>query len=146
MARVIEEPGANPEPKEVMTAEILAMRFGLSVRFLKPVNKAGIKTPDALFGDGSVWESKVPEAYHGKTVKNQFKKALGKGTDKLLISGVLIGAALSELVWDVCALLEAGEFTEIREVLVLPKSGELVHIKRGPLLDTGELNPGKKRP
>ncbi|WP_251178091.1 hypothetical protein [Adlercreutzia agrestimuris] len=83
---ITKEIGAKPLEKEREVAEILAIHRGWKIKFLKEINESHIKTPDVLI-DGETWEIKVPEKWNGKTIKNQFKRAIGKGTPNLVISG-----------------------------------------------------------
>lgn len=122
------EPGAKPLPKENHVANILAGN-GFDVRFVKEVNESGIKTADAWL-NGSLWEFKIPERWNDKTVKNQFKKALGKGTGKLLISGSLNGAGLDEMEVEVRRVFDNGEFSEIGQVLIVDKDGSMKRVVR----------------
>lgn len=123
------ERGARPEKKERDVATCLLMQ-GFNVRFAR--ERPPKKRFDAWL-NGERYEFKVPEAYNEKTVKNQFKKALGKGTDKLLISATKNGASLEDLASDVRQLFNEGEFAEIREVLLLSADGEVTMRVKRPL-------------
>lgn len=115
------EPGAKPMTKEIAAAESLR-RHGFSVTFIKERNGYRKKTADAYLGS-EVWEFKIPEVYGPKTVKNQFKKALGKGTRRLLISSAECSAGLDDMGSDVISLFESGEFSEIDEILLIDAGG-----------------------
>lgn len=127
--KVRKERGAKPLPKEKKVCELLSGN-GFSVEFLKEVNKTGVKTPDAKLG-GETWEFKIPEGYVGEyTVRNQFKKAEGKGTPRLLISCTSNHAPSGEVEKIVEKLFDEGEYEYITEVLVLADDGSLRRIKR----------------
>lgn len=68
---VTADDGAKPKKKEIDAAELLASH-GLSVHFLKPVDKAGKRTADTTINRRR-WEMKRP-------VGDQSKKAIGKST------------------------------------------------------------------
>lgn len=112
------EDGAAPLPKEQEVGEMLADDLGWRVEFVRPVNKNRVKTADALV-NGELWEFKIPEAWNDKTVKNQFKRALGKGTPCLLISGTRNGATVQDMEPFVAAIFEGGEFSEIDTVMLV---------------------------
>lgn len=120
--RVSREPGAKPWKKELDTAWILS-EHGFDVRFIRETKRA--KVPDAYLDAGASepWEFKVPESFNGKTVKNQFKKAVGKGARGLVLSAASNGASLSDLVAGVEELFAGNQFTEINEVLVVSQEG-----------------------
>lgn len=127
--KVRKEKGAKPLPKERDVCEMLSGN-GFSVEFLKEVNETGVKTPDARLG-GATWEFKIPEGYVGEyTVRNQFKKASGKGTPRLLISCTANHAPSGEVEKIVEKLFSDGEYEYITEVLVLADDGSLRRIKR----------------
>lgn len=125
---VSKEPGAKPNDDELNVGSILA-ELGMDVVFVPESRLAGVKSPDARI-NGNLWEFKNPTAYGPKTVKNQFKKAIGKGTDKLLISNVANGASLDEIESDVMKLFESGDFLEINEVMLVGADGSIRHMKR----------------
>lgn len=126
---VSKEPGAKPLEKEMGAAKVLA-EHGIDVTFIKETNKNGIKTPDAHFGDGTIWEFKIPENYTEKTVKNQFKNALGKGTTRLLIGCDSCNTDSESVANDVRRLFESGDFPDITEVLIEKSGQKLIRIKR----------------
>ena len=75
--------------------------------------------------------TKVPDGFNAeKTIKNQFKKAIGKGTDKLVISNCANHAGNREI----CAAIEdfmlTRDFPEIREVLYVSEEGSAVRFTR----------------
>ena len=98
--------------------------LGFNIEFIKETSER--KMPDA-FLNGVEWEFKVPERYNEKTVKNQFKKAIGKGTSKMVLTNIKNHAPIAEMVQDAKAILRSSEFTEIDEVLII---GEDMSIKR----------------
>lgn len=127
-SRVTKEAGAKPWKKEAELAKTLATR-GHSVRFIKEDKSK--KSPDAYLDDEEEpWEFKIPEAYNEKTVKNQFKKAIGKGTSRLLITNLKNGASGEAMLSDIMSLLKSGEFSEIREVLFVDANGTETSMKR----------------
>ncbi|MEG1245238.1 VG15 protein [Gordonibacter sp.] len=125
---IAKEQGAKPLPKETSAANVLADN-GFGVRFIKEVNKTGIKTADARL-NGSPWEFKIPEKWNEKTVKNQMKRALGKGTDRLLLSGSLNGASLDDMETGIRRIFSNGEFAEIRQVLIVDHGGSMRRVVR----------------
>lgn len=128
VAKVSEDVGAHPLEKERAVGSLLA-RQGFNVHFIKEANRRGEKTADAYLND-ELWEFKAPESYNEKTVKNQMKKALGKGTGRLLISCTENMADGAEVVDDVRSLFERGEFTDITEVMVVSADGSLTRVMR----------------
>lgn len=127
--KVTKERGAKPLQKEKDVCEHLS-NGGFSVEFLKEVNKNGVKTPDALLGDAA-WEFKVPEGYNGEhTVRNQFYKARGKGTPRLLISCTQNHAPADEVADWVTETFKKGDYDYITEVLVMADDGSLRRLKR----------------
>lgn len=128
VAKVSEDVGAHPLEKERAVGSLLA-RQGFNVHFIKEANRRGEKTADAYLND-ELWEFKAPESYNEKTVKNQMKKALGKGTGRLLISCTENMADGAEVVDDVKSLFERGEFTDITEVMVVSADGSLTRVMR----------------
>ena len=123
------ERGAKPLQKEKDVCEHLS-NGGFSVEFLKEVNKNGVKTPDALLGDAA-WEFKVPEGYNGEhTVRNQFYKARGKGTPRLLISCTENHVPADEVADWVTETFKKGDYDYITEVLVMADDGSLRRLKR----------------
>lgn len=130
--RVTREPGAKPWKKEERAAELLA-RHGFDVRFIRERNKTRVKTPDAYLDPGGTdaWEFKIPEAFNRrKTVKNQFKNAVGKGTRKLLLSNVSCDASVDDLASGVEDIFGTGQFAGIDEVLVAGRDGTLRRLLR----------------
>lgn len=123
---ITREPGAKPWKKEVDTAEILASH-GFDIRFIKENKET--KVPDAYL-NGSKWEFKVPEGASPKTVKNQFKKAVGKGTGCVVLSGVVNGADITFFESQVKELFAGDDYKEICEVLIVSKDGSIRRIKR----------------
>ena len=149
---VTRERGAHPLKKEEAAAGFLAGN-GWNVEFMREVNKTGVKTADARL-NGSVWEFKIPEGWSDAdgeslqgehTVRKQFYKALGKGTDKLLLSNAENSASFDEMGKVARRVLKTGDY-EINEVLVVdPIARRIAYIKkRRP--DTGGLSPGRNRP
>lgn len=127
--KVRKERGAKPLPKEKKVCELLSGK-GFSVEFLKEVNKSGVKTPDALLGDAA-WEFKIPEGYNGEhTVRNQFYRARGKGTPRLLISCTENHAPADEVTEWVMETFRKGDYDYIAEVLVMADDGSLRRLKR----------------
>lgn len=111
------EHGAKPLGKEWDVGRRLA-KAGFEVRFIKEINKTGVRTPDAYLND-IPWEFKVPESWNpGKTVKNQFKKAHDKGTSKLLISNGRNHAPAEKMAEEIKRILDSDEFDYIDEVLL----------------------------
>lgn len=128
-SEVTRERGAKPWKKERETARLLASH-GIPVRFIRETGKK--KVPDAYLGPeaSEAWEFKVPEAYGEKTVKNQFKKAVGKGTGRLVISNAANGAEDGLMVAGIWEMLRGGDFPEITEVLYVSTSGLLTRFER----------------
>ncbi|MDD6373556.1 MAG: hypothetical protein PUF97_03650 [Bifidobacteriaceae bacterium] len=115
--RIAKRPGARPWKKEKRTAAVLA-RNGFGVEFIPEIDKTHVKTPDAVLNDGLEWEFKVPDGWNPeKTIKNQFKKATGKGTSKLVISNFQNKADGSEMREKIAEFMETDDFQEIDEVL-----------------------------
>lgn len=125
---VSKEPGAKPNDDELEVGDILA-RSGMDVVFVPESRQSSVKSPDARI-NGELWEFKNPTKYGPKTVKNQFKKAIGKGTDKLLISNVANNASLDDIESDVTKLFESGDFLEIAEVMLVGSDGSIRRMKR----------------
>lgn len=125
---VSKERGAKPNSDERAVANILSS-LGFRTEFVAESKEKFVKSPDARL-NGSLWEFKVPTAFNGKTVKNQFKKSLGKGTRKLLVSNYANRADAADMVADIRRVLESGEFAEIDEVLFVGADGTLVRLKR----------------
>lgn len=127
--RVSKEKGAKPYKKELDTAEVLKNN-GFNVEFIKETNKTGVKTPDARL-NGAVWEFKTPEGWNGEhTIRKQFQKAEGKGTDSLVISNVANDAPLDEMAGWVRETFAKGDYPYINQVLVVGKDGRIKRIKR----------------
>lgn len=123
------EPGAHPLPKERVVATHLSEQ-GFNVRFIKEVNKTGVKTADAYL-NGEVWEFKVPEGWNDEwTVKDQFFKARGKGTGKLLISATKNGASVGDMSEMVAGIFRSGDYPYIDEVLLMGQDGRLTRMIR----------------
>lgn len=120
------EPGAKPLKKERDVGTALLMH-GFDVKFARETPPE--KRFDAWL-NGEPWEFKIPQSFNEKTVKNQFKKALGKGTDKLLISATWNKAPIDSLIADVRTLFDNGEFEAITEVLLVSADGDIVRMKR----------------
>lgn len=118
---VSREKGAKPLGKETSVAEILSNE-GFNVSFIREINKSNQKTADAYLND-AIWEFKIPEEYNAKTVKNQFKKARGKGTSRLLISNASNHADSHAMVGDVERILASEEFSFVDEVLFVGEDG-----------------------
>lgn len=119
---------------------------------MREVDKTGVKTADARL-NGIVWEFKIPEGWSDAdgeslqgehTVRKQFYKALGKGTDKLLLSNAENSVSFGEIERVARKVLNTGDH-EINEVLVVdPITRKVACIKkRRP--DTGGLSPGRNR-
>lgn len=122
---VTREIGAKPPEKEKKVASLLA-QHGFQVEFLKEINQTSVKTADARLC-GSVFEFKVPEGWNGEhTVRKQFYKAAGKGTDKLLISCTENEAKLPELRRWVLETFRKGDFEYIKEVLIVSSDGSRI--------------------
>ncbi|MGN0056468.1 MAG: hypothetical protein ACI360_08545 [Atopobiaceae bacterium] len=127
---ISKEQGAHPLLKERAVARRLSAQ-GFNVRFIREANGRGVKTADAYL-NGDVWEFKVPEGFNEKTVKNQMKKAYGKGTGRLLISCTENNADPQTVTDDVVELFDNGDFAYIEEVLVMASDGSLSRVIRGP--------------
>lgn len=123
---VTKQQGAKPWKKEEDAASIL-VRNGFNVHFVK--EPKDVKIYDA-FLNGVSWEFKIPEGFNDKTVKNQFKKAIGKGTGSLLLSNLVNGATCDEMVHAIDEMMASQEFGEIRRVLFVDRSGEIRAFKR----------------
>lgn len=122
---ITKDRGAKPLDQEKAVADILA-RNGFAVHFLKETNKTGVKTADALL-NGEVWEFKIPEGWSKPderslpgehTVRRQFFKALGKGTDKILISNEGNGVSMDELLLAAKKVFESRDY-DFSEVFVV---------------------------
>ena len=131
------ERGARPDRFELRCGELLREN-GFTVRFRKTAGSqhGGYKrrTSDTYIG-GASWEIKNPESDNDKTVKNQMKKAVGKDygraqSDRLVISNVRSDRTVEQMVLDVEKLFSAGRFTEIREVLIVGKDGQIRRVTR----------------
>lgn len=126
---VTKERGAKPQPKEQNVCGMLS-EDGFSVEFLKEINRNNQRTPDAKLC-GVVWEFKIPEGYKGEqTVRNQFFKARGKGTSKLLISCTENHAPADDVCKWVRETFKKGDYDYIDEVLVMSDDGDLARLKR----------------
>lgn len=78
---------------------------------------------------------KNPEGNNDKTVKNQMKKTVDKDSgnaqnDRLVISNVRSERTAEQMVIDVENLFNAEKFTEIREVIIVGKNGQIMRVKR----------------
>lgn len=123
------ERGAKPLEKERDVAAVLNDN-GFAVEFIKEVNKSGFKTPDARL-NGVVWEFKVPEGFNGEnTIRNQFFKAKGKGTSKLVISCTENHAQASAVAEEVRKIFKTDDYSYIDEVLIVGDDGGLLRLKR----------------
>lgn len=131
------ERGAHPDRFESRCGEILREN-GFTVQFRKTAGSqhGGYKkrTSDTYIG-GASWEMKNPESDNDKTVKNQMKKAVGKDSgraqsDRLVISNVRSDRTVEQMVLDVEKLFSSGRFTEIREVLIVGKDGQIRRVTR----------------
>ena len=87
--KISKERGAKPWKNEISVAEIL-VTYGVDVRFIKETKN--VKTPDAYL-EGVVYDFKIPGWMGDKTIKNQMKKAAGKGTENLLLGNIANGAS-----------------------------------------------------
>lgn len=126
---VTKEKGAHPLPKESDVCGLLSDN-GFAVEFLKERNRNGEKTADAKLC-GVVWEFKIPEKYNGEqTVRNQFFKARGKGTSKLLISCTENHASADDVVKWVRETFKKGDYEYIDEVLVMADDGAITRLMR----------------
>ena len=131
------ERGAYPDRFESRCGEILREN-GFTVQFRKTAGSqhGGYKkrTSDTYIG-GASWEMKNPKSDNDKTVKNQMKKAVGKDSgraqsDRLVISNVRSDRTVEQMVLDVEKLFSSGRFTEIREVLIVGKDGQIRRVTR----------------
>lgn len=129
--RIAKRPGARPWKKEKRTAAVLA-RNGFGVEFIPEIDETHVKTPDAVLNDGLEWEFKVPDGWNPeKTIKNQFKKATGKGTSKLVISNFQNKADGSEMREKIAEFMETDDFQEIDEVLFVDAAdGSVTRFRR----------------
>lgn len=70
----------------------------------------------------------------GKTIKNQMKKATGKGTGNLLLSNIANGASDSEFLRAIERFLSDDEykddFEEIKRILFVGREGTIKEFKR----------------
>ena len=106
------------------------MRGDDPVEFIKEANKTGVKTADARL-NGTIWEFKVPEGWNGEhTIRKQFYKAEGKGTDSLVISNISNDAPVDVMAGWVKATFRKGDYPYIRQVLVVGKDGRIVRVIR----------------
>lgn len=126
LCQITKERGAKPWAKERRAADLLAGN-GFRVHFIRETNTG--KIYDAML-NGQAYEFKIPEGHSPKTVKNQFKKAIGKGTDKLLISNIENGANRDEMVSRIMDVLSGDDFQEISEVIFLDVSGSVRRLRR----------------
>ncbi len=127
--KVTKERGAKPLPKESRVCERLSSN-GFSVEFIKEVNTTGVKTPDARLC-GVTWEFKIPEGYNGEhTVRNQFYKAYGKGTARLLIACTENHAPADDVAKWVEETFKKGDYDYITEVLVMADDGSIRRLLR----------------
>ena len=118
--KVTRERGARPWRKERAVARVLSAN-GYEVAFVREPKDR--KVYDARLC-GVPYEFKVPEEFNPeKTIKNQFKKAVGKGTDKLVISNCANHASNDEMCSAIEAFMKAGGFPEISEVLYAGEDG-----------------------
>lgn len=124
--RVTKMPGAKPRRKETDVAEVLTAH-GFNVEFVRETKTS--KVFDAYL-NGVPYEFKVPEEYNGKTVKNQFKKAIGKGTSRLVISNLSNGADPDSMCSDIVSIIESDDFIEIDNVLFVGSGGVLRRFRR----------------
>ena len=124
--QVTKETGAKPWKKELNVANLLAKQ-GFNIEFIKEAKDK--KTFDAYL-NGLSYEFKVPEKYGEKTVKNQFKKAVGKGTESMVISNVRNGASADAMIRDIEEIMRSDDFTEITNVLFVGIDGELIRFRR----------------
>lgn len=128
--KISKERGAKPWKKEISVAEIL-VAHGVNVRFIRETKSA--KTPDAYL-DGVVYEFKIPDSMGDKTIKNQMKKATGKGTGNLLLSNISNGASDSEFLSAIERFLNddeyKGDFEEIKRILLVGREGTIKEFKR----------------
>lgn len=128
--KIEKEPGAHPWKKEYEAAE-LVLRFGINVFFIK--ERPPSKTPDAYLDD-ELFEFKIPEGFGEKTVKNQLKSAMGKGTENLLISNVACKASDDEMRAAIESFLDDAEykdkFSDIKRIVFVGKLGDLAEYKR----------------
>lgn len=128
--RISKERGAKPWRKEISAAEIL-VACGVDISFIKETKRA--KTPDAYL-DGVVYEFKIPDSMGDKTIKNQMKKATGKGTGNLLLSNIANGASDSEFLRAIERFLSDDEykedFEEIKRILFVGREGTIKEFKR----------------
>lgn len=127
--KVAFEKGAKSLDKEFDTARILRDN-GFNVEFIKEANRTGVKTADARL-NGTIWEFKVPEGWNGEhTIRKQFYKAEGKGTDSLVISSISNDAPVDVMAGWVKATFRKGDYPYIRQVLVVGKDGRIVRVIR----------------
>lgn len=128
--KISKERGAKPWKKEISVAEIL-VAHGVNVRFIRETKNE--KTPDAYL-DGVVYEFKIPDSMGDKTIKNQMKKATGKGTGNLLLSNISNGASDSEFLGAIERFLSndeyKGDFEEIKRILFVGREGTIKEFKR----------------
>lgn len=125
---ITKERGAKPNSDERAVAGVLS-GLGFETEFVAESKEKFVKSPDARL-NGSLWEFTIPTAFNEKTVKNQFKKSLGKGTRKLLISNYANRADAADVVKGIRRILDSEEFAEIDEVLFVGFDGMLVRLKR----------------
>ena len=128
--RMSKERGAHPWQKEVAVADILT-GCGVDVRFIREAKNA--KSPDAYL-DGVVYEFKIPDSMGDKTIKNQMKKATGKGTGNLLLSNVANGVSDDVFLAAIDEFLNdddyKDDFKEIKRILFIGREGALREFKR----------------
>lgn len=130
--RVTKESGAKPLPKERELADLLSDN-GFDVMFLKEINTSRVKTADAEIM-GEIWEFKIPESWTDDkgvhTVRKQFFKALGKGTDKVVISNGMNKADFSEMINATIVTLESGDYAISEAIVADAKSGRIARLKK----------------
>lgn len=136
--KITRQQGAKPLEKEIRVAECLR-GLGWDIEFVKEANTTGVKTADAVM-NGAIWEFKVPEGWSSAssnslqgehTVRKQFYKALGKGTEKLVLSNDLTGADFEAMVGVVRRVLASGDYA-ISEVLVVDSAKCRIEYMRIP--------------
>lgn len=78
--------------------------------------------------------SAIPDSMGDKTIKNQMKKAAGKGTGNLLLSNIANGASDSEFLRAIERFLSddkyRDDFEEIKRILFISRKGTIKEFKR----------------
>ena len=120
----ISELNIPPEKHELATARFFS-ELGKDVRFIRPVNIKGVRTPD-FYMDGVAWETKSPTARNVRSIEDNFRYAV-KQSNNIIFD--LRRSRVPEYKSIIIIRRIALRARDVKRVLVITKSQKLLTIK-----------------